>query len=1518
MSTVHHLLIDLTNLLNESKRRNGDIKAACETALKVIQKPPTTPIGQLSPQDKSTIVVPFLISCKTGNARFANLGVPAIHKLINSKAIESNDIPEIIKALEEAAHLAIDIQLRILQCLPSLMQNYGPFMKGDILLSLLSLCSSLTSNNKSTVVINTASATLQQLFTGVYDAISVDLAHKKLTKTIKIDNDEEIQVDDLSYEGYVIFEELCRIVDNDKPVFFKGLSHIKLNSALEIIESVISSDKQMFLNHREFSYLIRIKLIPSLLRIINNNDDDFPLIVRIMRTLQILLSTQLNNLLIEGEIILSIFNHILLNNDSSDWQKFLVLEVFKHVFSHFNLVKIIFESYDQDPKKKNVVQELLSILSTYLQYNSYLVETTMKVPDAHTSDYLSRSNSTLKISILDSLDKSEVPVNIPRSYPLYLIFSILLSLTDGVGKYVQSLSNNEETANLDSELEFVQNLISSTYDNTSLLLKYYIHSLMDGDYFHQLIRSLQKFTHTTGLLGLNNLRDGLLIILAESIIKQDKEKPQAPTEKGSMLQEQGKNLFAFGESIVESFTTGETSFSKAEPQGTIVVTFNSRHITCFRALINLAISLGSTLNDSWKIIWITFQWCDYYVKGPNEFSGTNKNEDHFITHLSQQEIANISNSMNKFYDSVSEYPVQSYRNMINSLIDLFEDEFSGDILKDTLIQLSTCPQNKVYFINEIHNISKINPLKFLIEENTFNMICQLFIKYGITKIKGLGFNFRIYIIKSLNDIIKNLALESVNNEDNDTFNRVSEISLGGLSSLIDELNGVKNDELLVINNKIEIHSIILNTLNELIENYNKTLTTEKAWNIIFRIINNPFEFRRDELNGNVSDGLSDKYVMLLSTSFNSLKLILNEFIVNLPINKFKILIDTLFSFCSQNNDLNISFSSISYFWLIGDSIKNKLNEKQDGIEDSELLNEDQLSNFIESEEKTDNSLYYKRLDIYLLLKLIKLSSDQRAQVRDGSLQTFFEILDIHGSLYTEIQWESISNLIFSNVFTIQALEVKELKETINLKLDGMCSIFNKFHHIYTLKYWQVLIDYMTLLTRLDKLVINTVVLRKFNDILIIPETSKPVNDELFKFWINFPVEYDFVDPEMYIECLGLLMDGFPVLFTKISLNLAEDQVQQILNFLGRCLRYPIIMNKSDNLQPTTLQTKIIGNIEMISLTNDQINSIIVRELSNIMVYQFKVRERIENKLNNSNLKARFKLPTFISIGNLSFDLINGFLQKISQFEILINDETILKLIKSLLDVIENKSTGNGETPLWISCNDLLISIIERLIQFDTKLTPEIWQTFLRSIRLCFNNNSKEYEDQNCKQYFKITKLILPIMRDEAVIHEFLRDIHHNSYLYEKDEIEAELIDNFPIDKVINNLVNYRFEDSFGNTKPRKMYHYNRIKLICLEQLIHFANCQDPKFDFAADYFIARIAFTLRGFIEKEMAINKQPISRTHTREIEIILHGLQEYVKRGEVKKVKQLIQLLIKLNPINSNIQVSKNQILLSYQSCM
>lgn len=66
-----------------------------------------------------------------------------------------------------------DVQLKILQALPSLVQNYPTEVRGELLSTVLQICSGLQ-NIKSPAVSNTAAATLQQIIIAIFDRVTAE------------------------------------------------------------------------------------------------------------------------------------------------------------------------------------------------------------------------------------------------------------------------------------------------------------------------------------------------------------------------------------------------------------------------------------------------------------------------------------------------------------------------------------------------------------------------------------------------------------------------------------------------------------------------------------------------------------------------------------------------------------------------------------------------------------------------------------------------------------------------------------------------------------------------------------------------------------------------------------------------------------------------------------------------------------------------------------------------------------------------------------------------------------------------------------------------------------------------------------------------------------------------------------------------------------------------------------------------------------------------------------------------
>ena len=119
---------------------------------------------------KPNFVNPFIIACGTKNAKFTAIAIVCLQRLIVARALPRSKLNQVLDALMQASSAGLDVQLKILQALPSLLQNYAPELQGELLVTALNICFILQSS-KNAIVNNTSAATLQQLVVAVFDKV---------------------------------------------------------------------------------------------------------------------------------------------------------------------------------------------------------------------------------------------------------------------------------------------------------------------------------------------------------------------------------------------------------------------------------------------------------------------------------------------------------------------------------------------------------------------------------------------------------------------------------------------------------------------------------------------------------------------------------------------------------------------------------------------------------------------------------------------------------------------------------------------------------------------------------------------------------------------------------------------------------------------------------------------------------------------------------------------------------------------------------------------------------------------------------------------------------------------------------------------------------------------------------------------------------------------------------------------------------------------------------------------------
>jgi hypothetical protein len=169
------LQAELLSLIQESKRKNADLRSAAEESLNELKALPSTSELQISADlaRKPKFVDPFILACHTRHAKLAGIGVVCLQRLVASRALPSERLKDVLAGLKETTSLSLDIQLKILQSLPSLLQHYSNDLGGELLVSTLEICATLQAS-KTVALSSTAAATLQQLIVSTFERVLVE------------------------------------------------------------------------------------------------------------------------------------------------------------------------------------------------------------------------------------------------------------------------------------------------------------------------------------------------------------------------------------------------------------------------------------------------------------------------------------------------------------------------------------------------------------------------------------------------------------------------------------------------------------------------------------------------------------------------------------------------------------------------------------------------------------------------------------------------------------------------------------------------------------------------------------------------------------------------------------------------------------------------------------------------------------------------------------------------------------------------------------------------------------------------------------------------------------------------------------------------------------------------------------------------------------------------------------------------------------------------------------------------
>lgn len=601
-----------------------------------------------------------------------------------------------------------------------------------------------------------------------------------------------------------------------------------------------------------------------------------------------------------------------------------------------------------------------------------VIGATMNVGEANVPGISTRW-STPKSQCMDQLDKSEPPP-LPETYIYSLVLECLNGLSENLAKFVLPLTvqhdasrhkrdheqdsdeSEEDESNLSSpqksktrkkrsqsyrsrtvplnplsqdesvgaiRIRGIANLIEECWPALLATYSTFLNAALDNDYYRALIRSYQRFVQVSGLLRLSTARDAFLTTLGKaavppSIVTSSISTVSSPTVETPSIYSNGKGLLS-----VESFATQVSSNDRsrrASYDPASKPTLTTRNLLCLRALLNVAIAIGPTLESSFNIIFETL------LQAGVVLNASQAGRDSKSSGVGP-EIAAVEGAVLRLLESTADYPNDAFLHVLTTLCKLLDGK--TEVLASSATQrpsagltrrISSLPgistdialsaQDYIFVLTRIRDLAELNIPRFTSyasSDSGWNILVERVVDLSVTS--SIPHDAR----RLASDILAQsciAAAEASTSEDVEGAATAQKMVLSSLHALIRRLYEQGDD---LTNIDIEIHSKVLEAVRAVLEKSGEALAA--GWAIILAILGSVFDDAEDNEGGidAAEEGwlrLSSRFIApyLGRSAFGVMQLVCSDFLAPLPQTCLSPLVEILYRFASQDADLNTALT----------------------------------------------------------------------------------------------------------------------------------------------------------------------------------------------------------------------------------------------------------------------------------------------------------------------------------------------------------------------------------------------------------------------------------------------------------------------------------------------------------------------------------------------------------------------------------------------------------------------------------
>ncbi|POW16347.1 hypothetical protein PSTT_01479, partial [Puccinia striiformis] len=1015
---------------------------AADKALALIKTSPDQILATLRdtgvpiPGPADDIFRPITMACATKNVKVVVIALGSLQRLIGMDAVPPGKIPQIVNLLSTVLPLGVEIQLRILQTLPSLVTRCAQYLHGNLLADALLLCFRLQ-DSRIGVVSSTAAATLRQLVMVVFEGVAgEDKAIKsRPTRTetdfvvaippfesIHLSGETErtearqVALRPSAKDAYLVFEDLCLLVNGDSPSFLK-LQSLPKTFGLELIESVMTGHGNLFQQHPELIFVLRAQLCPLLIRALSEKPS-FPLTLRLMRVAFLLLKQFSDDLLVEAEIFLSLIIKTISVDHSEGqaepvpiWLRVLALEIFRGLCVDFDLLLKIYERYDmrrtdqtsglftslmgtfnrlasEKPALLGMNQDIATGTSSYHMGSTAnpgvqgMIDGVVGIATQAAAPLvaaqqagLSLATAAMKLQCIDQLDKAEAPA-IPETYIYLLALQCICNVAEGFAGFTlvqhdEFRHSRSKTASDDSppqsfilpidelkagpnkeRIKMTRSMADASWPALLASLNFFVSTNLDEELFTETLSAMQSFTYVCGILDLTTPRDAFLLSFCKFAVP--------PAIVANLIMEASSATpTKASQSVlnVDSLGLG-TAHSPTY--------FSPRSLSFLQTLLSVAQYLSGVLGSSWYTVFETLQNADYVIAAKLKKRTTLPSSQTANNTSSTSDESGIQANIQKLFDCSRTLDPGAFRSFVTALCRLSSET----------VGLPT----------ENGSAKVITP-----KTATFDMRRKA---SGVPNLRNHRPNERSFAIAKLGSV----ALLNIRR----LVSSGSEIAWTPITSHLLAVQRYPEAPSSIRLQAADVLDRMILSVPKLLNNLDETLQCRIQTQII-EVLG-----RQAELDPS-SQTSTDLEVRKLGfeTLFKILENNGHSFVAG-----WKSILDVLHTACETSTIQPPPDSGTTSKAIIYDSgLKGKGTSKPSNLPGKlAILGEDS----------------YVRLWMFLLSKLLDLVHASRQEVRDGAIQTLFRTIGLYGSSLSSSVWHEI---LWEVIFPLLDLLSNQIKKT---------------------------------------------------------------------------------------------------------------------------------------------------------------------------------------------------------------------------------------------------------------------------------------------------------------------------------------------------------------------------------------------------------------------------------------------------------------------------------------------------------